>query len=435
MQQTNGAARIGVYICHCGTNIAGVLDVKALAEYAAGLPRVAVARDYKYMCSDPGQDLIRNDIEALGLNRIVVAACSPLLHEKTFRGAAARAGLNPFFVQVVNIREHGAWVHEDGLAATEKARDLLRAAVSRVALHRPLEIKRVPIRPETLVIGGGIAGIHAALTIANAGHHVYLVEKQPTIGGHMAKFDKTFPTLDCAACILTPKMTAVKAHPNITLWTNSEVTGVAGSVGNYTVKVNRRARFVDENKCTGCGQCVERCPVLFRPYRVTGNGDGHGLPEEPALEPDVKAIVDSALEKHRFERSPLISVLQIVNHDLGWLPPDVLRYVSRRTRTPLGRVYHVATFYKAFSLQPRGRHVIRVCMGSACHVRGAPRVLEALKGHLGIEPGQTTPDRQFTLTTVNCLGTCAMAPVVVMDDKYNAAITPAKTERLLKALR
>ncbi|MBI4874291.1 MAG: CoB--CoM heterodisulfide reductase iron-sulfur subunit A family protein, partial [Acidobacteria bacterium] len=209
-------ARIGVYVCHCGTNIAGAIDVAALERDAATMPGVAVAREYKYMCSDPGQDLIKNDIRDHDLTRIVVVACSPTLHEKTFRGATAAGGLNPYLFHMVNVREHASWVHEDRRAATDKARDLVRAAVRRVALHRPLERKRVPIHPDVLIVGGGIAGIHAALTLANAGQHVYLVEREPTIGGHMAMFDKTFPTLDCAACILTPKMTAVKAHPNIT---------------------------------------------------------------------------------------------------------------------------------------------------------------------------------------------------------------------------
>jgi len=255
----NGRPRIGVYICHCGTNIAGTVDVQALSAYAATLPGVVVARDYRYMCSDPGQELIVKDISEHRLQRVVVASCSPLLHEQTFRGAAARGGLNPFQVQMVNIREHDSWVHEDREAATAKAQDLIRAAVRRVALHRPLERRRVTINPDVLVVGGGIAGIHAALTLANAGKHVYLVEREPTIGGHMAMFDKTFPTLDCAACILTPKMTAVKAHPNITLWTYSEVTQVGGYVGNYEVTVRRRPRYIIEDLCVGCRECIEAC--------------------------------------------------------------------------------------------------------------------------------------------------------------------------------
>jgi heterodisulfide reductase subunit A len=259
MSKLNGDVRIGVYICHCGTNIAGIVDVKAVAEYAARLPRVAVSREYKYMCSDPGQELIIKDIREHNLNRVVVAACSPLLHEHTFRTAVEKTGLNPYFTHMVNIREHDSWVHLDKKAATVKAHDLVRAAVRRVAYHRPLEKEKVAIHPDVLIVGGGIAGIHAALTLANAGKRVYLVERDPTIGGHMAKFDKTFPTLDCAACILTPKMTSVKAHPNITLWTLSEVTSVSGYVGNYEVAVTRHPRFVHEDLCAGCMQCVEAC--------------------------------------------------------------------------------------------------------------------------------------------------------------------------------
>jgi heterodisulfide reductase subunit A len=253
------AARVGVYVCHCGTNIAGTVDVKAVSEYSAKLPGVVVSRDYKYMCSDPGQALIQQDIGEHGLNRVVVASCSPLLHEPTFRRALQRSGLNPFLLQLVNIREHVSWVHLDKRAATEKAIDLVRAAVRRVSLHKPLQKRRVPVDPRVLVVGGGIAGIHAALTLADADKTVYLVEREPTIGGHMAKFDKTFPTLDCAACILTPKMTAVGAHPNITLWTFSEVVQVDGYVGHYRVKVKRKPRYVKEDLCIGCQECVTAC--------------------------------------------------------------------------------------------------------------------------------------------------------------------------------
>jgi heterodisulfide reductase subunit A len=253
------AVRVGFYVCHCGTNIAGTVDVKALAGYVASLPRVAVSRDYKYMCSDPGQALIEQDIADHKLNRVVVASCSPLLHEATFRRALGRAGLNPFFLQMVNIREHVSWVHLDKKAATEKAQDLVRAAVRRVALHKPLQKRRVDINPSVLVVGGGIAGIHAALTLADAGKQVYLVEREPTIGGHMAMFDKTFPTLDCAACILTPKMTAVGSHPNIKLWTYSEVVKVDGYVGNYKVQVKHKPRYVIDDLCIGCQECIAAC--------------------------------------------------------------------------------------------------------------------------------------------------------------------------------
>jgi heterodisulfide reductase subunit A2 len=259
MSKENGKVRIGCYICHCGVNIASVIDVKAVAEYAASMPGVVMSREYKYMCSDPGQELIQQDIREHKLNRIIVVSCSPLLHEHTFRTAVEKGGLNPFYFQMVNIREHDSWVHTDKVAATEKAKALVRAAIQRVALHKSLTPKSVPVNPHVLIVGGGIAGIHAALSLANAGKQVTLVEREPTIGGHMAKFDKTFPTLDCAACILTPKMSAVRSHPNITLWTYSEVVKVNGFVGSFNVTVKRKPRFVDEELCIGCLECIEAC--------------------------------------------------------------------------------------------------------------------------------------------------------------------------------
>ena len=251
--------RIGFYICHCGVNIASMVDVDAVAKYVATLPNVCTSRNYKYMCSDPGQELIQKDIREHKLNRIVVAACSPLLHEHTFRQAVEGGGLNPFYFQMVNIREHNSWVHTDRAEATHKAMALARAGIQRVPFHKPLEVKRVPINPAVLVVGGGIAGIHASLVLANAGKIVYLVEREPTIGGHMAKFDKTFPTLDCAACVLSPKMAAVGKHPNIHLWSYSEVTNVDGYVGNFKVTVKRKPRYVLEDLCTGCLECIEAC--------------------------------------------------------------------------------------------------------------------------------------------------------------------------------
>lgn len=256
----NGQIKIGVYICHCGVNIAATVNVPAVRDYIAEQPHVVVARDYKFMCSDPGQDLIKQDIKNLGVNRVVVAACSPLMHELTFRMAAESAGLNRYLVQIANIREHCSWVHDNRDEATQKACALVKAAVRRVALHEPLQITCQPVNKATLIVGGGIAGIQAALEIANAGHHVYLVEREPTIGGRMGQFDKTFPTLDCAACILTPKMVSVGHRNDITLMTYAEVEAVSGYIGNFKIRVRKKARYVDPDKCTGCGQCWSNCP-------------------------------------------------------------------------------------------------------------------------------------------------------------------------------
>lgn len=255
------AERVGVYVCHCGSNIAGMVDVEEVARWAgANLKDVVVARDYKFMCSSLGQAMIEEDIKKEGLTRVVVAACSPHLHEKTFRRACENAGLNPYLCQMTNIREHVSWVSKDRAKATEKARALVAAAVERVKRQAPLEPFFVKVNPATLVIGGGIAGLQATLELADAGYPVYLVERSPSIGGHMAQFDKTFPTLDCSACILTPKMSEVGQHPNVTLFTYAEVEEVSGSVGHFRVKIRKKARYVEEDKCTGCGICVEKCP-------------------------------------------------------------------------------------------------------------------------------------------------------------------------------
>ncbi len=253
--------KIGVYVCHCGTNIAGTVDVEAVAEFAKTLGSVAVARDYKFMCSDPGQAMIKDDIRDHGLNRVVVAACSPRMHEPTFRRVCSDARLNPYLFEMANIREHCSWVHEDGGAATEKAKAIVNAAVRKVYHHEPLETREVPVNPNVLVVGGGIAGIQAALEIADSEHKVYLVEREPSIGGHMIQLDKTFPTLDCSACIMTPKMSAVGSHPYIELMSYSEVAEVSGYVGNFKVKIKNKPRYVNVDKCTGCGECAKACPV------------------------------------------------------------------------------------------------------------------------------------------------------------------------------
>ncbi|MGQ9471990.1 MAG: FAD-dependent oxidoreductase [Candidatus Aminicenantales bacterium] len=259
--------RIGVYICHCGSNIAATVDVVAVRDFASKLPEVVIAREYKFMCSDPGQEMIRQDIKDLGLNRVVVASCSPLMHEPTFQKTCESAGLNRYLFQMANIREHCSWVHKDRQAATEKAKYLVAAAVRRVHYHEPLEPMRVKINPATLIIGGGVAGIQAALEISEAGYEVYLVEKEPSIGGRMAVLDKTFPTLDCAACILTPKMVSVGSRSNIHLLSYSEVEEVSGSFGKFKVRIRRKPRYVDETKCTGCGLCYSSCPALRIPSR------------------------------------------------------------------------------------------------------------------------------------------------------------------------
>lgn len=255
------AEKVGVYVCHCGSNIAGTVDCAEVAKWAgASLQDVAVSRDYKFMCSSLGQSMIEEDIKKEGLTRVVVTACSPHLHEKTFRRACTNAGLNPYLFQMVNAREHVSWVSKDKVVNTQKVKALVSAAVERVKRQEPLKPMPVNVNPNTLVVGGGIAGLQATLELADAGYHVYLVERDPSVGGHMAQFDKTFPTLDCSACILTPKMSEAGQHEHVTMLAYSELEEVSGSVGNFKVKIRRKARYVSEKTCTGCGLCVEKCP-------------------------------------------------------------------------------------------------------------------------------------------------------------------------------
>ena len=252
--------KIGVFVCWCGSNIAATVDVHAVAEALGKEPGVVTSVDYQYMCSQAGQNLIKDAIRDYGLTGVVICSCSPRMHEQTFRKTAAAAGLNPYMVEIANIREQCSWIHKDKATATEKAIILGRAAIAKVHLNAPLVAGESPVTKRALVIGGGIAGIQTALDIADAGFEVDIVEKSPTIGGKMSQLDKTFPTLDCAACILTPKMVDAAQHENINIFSYSEVAEVKGFVGNFSVKIKRKARFVKEDVCTGCGLCTEKCP-------------------------------------------------------------------------------------------------------------------------------------------------------------------------------
>jgi heterodisulfide reductase subunit A len=287
------ANRIGVYVCHCGTNIAGKVDTTAVAAFAGGLKNVAVARDYKFMCSDPGQETIIRDIRALRLNRVVVASCSPRLHEKTFQNACLRAGLNPFLFQMTCIREHCSWVVADPAEATAKAKHLVAGAVDRVNHHEELYSRTEAVHPDVLVVGGGIAGIQAALDIARSGHKVHLVERGPSIGGHMAQFDKTFPTLDCAACISTPKMVAVSQDAGINLMTYAEVAEVTGFVGNFTVTIRKKPRYINETLCTGCGLCLEKCPTKVPSEFEEGMGTRRAIYRNSPQSVPNKPVIDT----------------------------------------------------------------------------------------------------------------------------------------------
>jgi len=253
--------KIGVYICHCGINIAATIDVEKVRAFAQTLPHVEIARNYQYMCSDPGQDLIKNDIKNLGIDRVVVASCSPRMHETTYRRAIQSVGLNPYYFEMANIREQCSWVHANKEDATKKAMDVVAAAVAKVSLHEALDEKEVGVTPSVLVIGGGIAGIQASLDIAHSGFEAYLVEKTLTLGGHFAQLDRTFPNLEETSANLSPKLKEVASHPRIHILTQSEAEEVEGFVGNFKVRIRQTPRYINPEKCTRCKKCEEVCPV------------------------------------------------------------------------------------------------------------------------------------------------------------------------------
>ncbi len=255
--------RIGVFICHCGRNIAATVDVKSLVQEISKYPGVIHCEDYKYMCSDPGQNLIKEKIKEKNIEAVVIAACTPSLHSTTFRRAIGHVGLNPFLLEIANIREQCSWIHKDITDGTKKAGAIIRAGIEKVRLNESLMPSKFPVTKRAMVIGAGIAGIQASLDIANSGYEVVLVEKSPSIGGHMAQLSETFPTLDCSQCILTPKMVEAGHHKKIRLYTYSEIEEVSGTVGNFKVKIRKKSPSIHYDKCNGCADCVEVCPITL----------------------------------------------------------------------------------------------------------------------------------------------------------------------------
>lgn len=276
-----------------------------------------------------------------------------------------------------------------------------------------------------LVVGGGIGGIQASLDLADSGFKVYLVEKNPSIGGVMAQLDKTFPTNDCAMCILAPKLVDCGRHPNIELITNAEVEELTGEAGNFTVAVKKNPRYVDEDKCTGCGVCMENCPVrqVFYPIEEV---------PPPTLEEKDMQKIKAIIEEHRQEMGSLMPVLQHINRDYKYLPPDLLRHVSKELDIPLTDIYNIATFYNAFHLEPRGKRIVTVCIGTACHVKGAPRIIEALQEELGIKVGETTKDMNFTLEAARCFGCCGLAPVITVNENVHGKLIGTEITKIVK---
>ena len=280
-----------------------------------------------------------------------------------------------------------------------------------------------------LVVGGGIGGMQAALDLAESGIKVYLVDTNPSIGGVMSQLDKTFPTNDCAMCTMAPRLVQIGRHKDIEIITLADVQSIEGQPGNFTVTLRKRPRFIDEDKCTGCGTCVTNCPVRNQIYLDGAKRD------EIRLEPEDLEKVKKIIEEYRGQKGALVPILQAINSTYNYLPEDVLKYISQELDIPLALIYRAATFYKAFSLKPVGKHKVTVCLGTTCHVKGAPRIVDTLERELGIKTGETTADMNFTLDTVNCLGCCGLAPVTTIGEELYGKVTQARLPKIIEQYR
>lgn len=420
--------RIGVFVCWCGLNIASTVDVAKVVDGIKGYPNVAHAVHYQYMCSDPGQKMIKDAIKEHKLEGFIVAACTHTLHENTYRKLAVSSGLNPYNLEIANIREHCSWVHTDIGKATKKAVRIIKSIVDKLTLNMELFPLKIPVTDKVLVVGGGITGMQAAIDIANAGHDVIVMDRKSSVGGRMSQLSETFPTLDCTQCIMTPKMVEVGQHSKIKLMTYSEVDDVSGFVGNFNVKIKHKPTYVDWSKCTGCGECERYCRTRYLMQPQAPVEWKTRLTEEELV------ASEGIITRYNSNKMHLISILHDIQAHFNYLPKPVLGYVAQRLQVPLSRVYHVATFYTAFSLEPRGKKHIKVCTGTACHVRGSSRILDVIIRELKIAPGQTSADGEFSLETVNCLGACAMGPVVVVNGEYHQT-APEKVHKLIDELK
>ncbi len=276
------------------------------------------------------------------------------------------------------------------------------------------------------VLGGGIAGIQSSLDLAEMGFKVYLVEEKSSIGGVMPQLDKTFPTNDCAMCLLSPKLVDTGRHPNIQLVTYSELQKIQGEPGNFVLTLKKKPRFVNEEKCTGCGECVNNCPVRNKPNFEKKKEDVISLKKED------KEKITKILNKNELKIESLVPILQDINEKYRYLPENMLKFVARKLNVPLSQVYNIATFYNAFSLVPKGKYTISVCLGTACHVKGAQKILERLERDLGIKDGQTTPDMNFSLEGVRCVGCCGLAPVVTIEEDLYGKMNQAKIPKIME---
>jgi len=279
-----------------------------------------------------------------------------------------------------------------------------------------------------MVVGGGIGGMQAALDLAENGIKVYLVETKPCIGGVMAQLDKTFPTNDCAMCTMAPRLVEIGRHKDIEIITLADIETISGEPGNFVVTLNKRPRYIDEEKCTGCGLCIENCPVRNIVYTEPEK-------EEIKLSSEDLGKVRNIIDNYKDKKGVLVSVMQDVNTEYRYLPAEILRYVADELGYPLSQVYQLATFYNAFSLKPRGKYIITVCLGTACHVKGGPRIVSVLERELGIKLGETTEDMNFTLETVRCLGCCGLSPVMTVNEDLHGKVSQKKVPKILEEYR
>jgi NADH:ubiquinone oxidoreductase subunit E len=411
--------RIGVFVCSCGGNISSVLDVAEIAEYSRSIEDVEIAEWTDFYCSGEGQDLIWRRIAGYELNRIVIAGCEPSFHEAAFKRTLERARIDPHYLVMIDIR---AKILSGNGKAMEEVKHIIKEGVSKA---KRIVIKRRTLNKNVLVIGAGITGMQASLDLADAGFHVYLVEREPSIGGNMAKVVKTFPTDDCAMCTISPKMNDVLAHERIELFTYSEVKRVEGELGGFDVEVLKKPRFIDEGKCTGCGKCFENCLVRNLPYIEK-------RAQMPELSPDDLEKTNRIITNYNAKKEAVLAILQDIQAEYRYIPQDVLRYVAQRLSIPVSQAYNIATFFTAFSLTPKGENIINVCLGTACHVRGAQNLMDALESELGIKDGETTQDQKFTLESVRCLGCCALAPVLTVNGKAHGKLTVDMVPSVLK---
>ena len=414
----------GIYLCKHTNGHTDVVDISQLADYAKNFLKVPVIWNHTDV------DLINVNalakiIQNKKLERIVIAGNKPGMEKSFFSRAMVKAGKSPANVVLADFKEHGAITKSD----TDLAKAILACAINGVPFEIVADADEEPVNPATVVIGAGIAGIQASLEVADSGNKVYLIEKTGTIGGHMAMFDKTFPTLDCAACILTPKMVDVGQHPNIEILSLSEVTKVEGIVGDFKVKIRKKARYVND-KCTGCGDCLDLCPVSNQPQIQLSPDYSKLISSEDKQKLDNIFSNYSSNNNGSPDKQILIQVLQNISSEFNYLPEYSLKYVSEIMKLPLSQVYHVATFYSAFSLIPMGDHIVKVCMGTACYARGSSHILDRIESILGIKPDQTTDDKKFTLQTVGCLGCCALGPVVNVDGDYHQ-MSLSKVEKVI----